>query len=108
MLGCLINESQGSLRISWEAGAPERVTSEPQELTATAAVVNMVFSNQLVHVDIVVGHRNLIEQLALERQSHEWCIFSSVLQQFVVVSFAMSHATASTIEADARNHDQIQ
>src|SRR5262245_59033691 len=77
-------------------------------LFSAAADVRRFFGNHLVHEDVVLRRRNLVEHLALERQRNQWRVRASVLEQLVVVALAVSGASSASVKRDAWDHDQIE
>lgn len=74
----------------------------------STAGVNVVLGDDFVHKDIMICYGDLIEQLAFESESDEWSVGAGVLQEFVVIAFSVPHPSSSAVEADARDHDEVE
>lgn len=76
-----------------------------RQLRPTAAVVDCVFGNHFIHVDIVALGRDFLEHLALKGERYQRSRGLGMLQEFVVVAFAMSCSAPISIKGNSRNHD---
>src|SRR5262249_33055852 len=75
---------------------------------AAFALVDGFLRDYFVHEDVVFGGRNGVEELAFEGKGDERGVEAGVLEELVVVALAMAHASASAVEGDAGDHDDVE